>query len=264
MHHPQCSSALNKNKHVQWMLDGCADISIHVDDGLFSAVNKNKKNYGWIFESSSVIPQVIQRVKGNLDHLFSKFEYIFTHDRQIIELHPNFRFTIVGARPWIQNIEIYPKTKNASFFASSKTHCHGHRVRHATLNKYRQYVDHFGTGYKTQLPFSINFKNITESGKILGMKDYRFSFAIENDSYETLFTEKITDCFATGTIPIYYGPKSIADWFDVNGIIFLDDFKIENLNEEFYNSKMESIKNNLQKVKELPTAEDYIYLHYFK
>ena len=35
-----------------------------------------------------------------------------------------------------------------------------------------------------------------------------FSVCIENDVYDTYFTEKILDCFATGTIPIYKGTKN--------------------------------------------------------
>jgi isopentenyl phosphate kinase len=51
----------------------------------------------------------------------------------------------------------------------------------------------------------------------------------ENSIYPKYYTEKITDCFATGTIPIYYGDRSIGEDFDMNGIIFMDDIDINNL-----------------------------------
>jgi hypothetical protein len=45
--------------------------------------------------------------------------------------------------------------------------------------------------------------------KEVGLKDYMFSFAVENDTYDTYFTEKILDCFATGTIPYTWVQKKL-------------------------------------------------------
>ena len=36
---------------------------------------------------------------------------------------------------------------------------------------------------------------------------------------ENYFTEKLIDCFRTGTVPIYWGSNSIKEHFDMNGII---------------------------------------------
>ena len=53
-----------------------------------------------------------------------------------------------------------------------------------------------------------------------------FSFAVENANYPTYFTEKLTDCFACGTIPVYYGTAGVAQYFNPEGIIFLDEKNI--------------------------------------
>ena len=80
-----------------------------------------------------------------------------------------------------------------------------------------------------------------------------------------IITEKIADCFATGTIPIYYGCKDIGKVFNEDGIIWLDGtFKIEDLSFDLYHSKMDAIKDNFNRIKNLPTAEDYIYSTYIK
>ena len=82
---------------------------------------------------------------------------------------------------------------------------------------------------------------------------------IENCNYETYFTEKITDCFANGVIPVYYGTRAISDYFDINGIIFLtDDFDISTLTKELYQSKIQSIQNNLNTVRHLKGADDFL------
>jgi hypothetical protein len=92
-----------------------------------------------------------------------------------------------------------------------------------------------------------------------------FSVAIENASYETYFTEKIQDCFATGTIPIYYGAPDIGKFFNPKGIITLnDDFDIDLLTSEMYYDRLDAVKENLEIVKDFAINEDYIYNTYLK
>jgi hypothetical protein len=50
-----------------------------------------------------------------------------------------------------------------------------------------------------------------------------FNIAIENNVDEYYFTEKLTDCFRTYTVPIYWGTKRVLDLFDPNGIIYIED-----------------------------------------
>jgi hypothetical protein len=75
-----------------------------------------------------------------------------------------------------------------------------------------------------------------------------FSVTIENDEYETYWSEKILDCFACGTIPVYHGAPDIGDYFNMDGIILLtDDFKVSDLTPELYYSKMDAIKDNFER-----------------
>jgi hypothetical protein len=88
---------------------------------------------------------------------------------------------------------------------------------------------------------------------------------MENATYSNMFTEKITDCFMTGTIPVYYGMHNIGDFFNEDGIITLnEEFKIEDLSFDLYNSKINAVMDNFQRAKDLLVAEDYIYLKYIK
>jgi hypothetical protein len=92
------------------------------------------------------------------------------------------------------------------------------------------------------------------------MNDYMFSVIIENDSYETYFTEKITDCFATGTIPIYWGAPDIGNYFNKEGIIELTkDFDFSSLTSELYKSKLPAIIDNLERVKNMELADDILF-----
>jgi hypothetical protein len=264
--HDVCSSALNKNKYIEWSKDNSANISIHIDQGLFYPTNKNKLNFGWIAESSSIIPEIINQTKNNINQLKENFKYIFTHDERIINIDSDFfKFTLPNALPWIQNKKIYKKNQLCSFIVSNKNWTSGHKFRLEILNKYKEKIDHYGRGFPNELPWSYIENGVEESGKLLALKNYFFSFAFENDNYQSIFCEKITDCFATGTIPIFWGTPNISNFFDKEGIIIFDeDFDFSKLTEEFYHSKKINIENNLQQCIDLDSSEDYIFLNYIK
>jgi hypothetical protein len=91
-----------------------------------------------------------------------------------------------------------------------------------------------------------------------------FSIVVENTIKDYYFTEKLIDCFRTGTIPIYWGCPSIGDFFDLNGIIIFNSIEelndiIHNLNEELYNSKLNSVIINFNKSKDYLLPDDIIY-----
>jgi hypothetical protein len=87
-----------------------------------------------------------------------------------------------------------------------------------------------------------------------------FSIVSENDKYDTYYTEKITDCFANGVIPVYWGPSDIGDYFNTDGIITLnDEFDISSLTPDLYYSKLDAIKDNMQRLYTLEGADDMLY-----
>jgi hypothetical protein len=269
--HGLCSSGLlaesDINKYIQWVKDESANISVHIDEGLYFPIDKNKKNFGWILESSAIVPHIISDVLNNINFFKDKFEFIFTCDRSIIARDPTFfKFTIPNAVPWVQNRKIYNKKKLISFIGSNKAMCDGHTYRHKIIKKLEGKVDHYGRGFGAkELPNTFLFEGNLESGKLLGVQDYMFSIAMENKSYDTYFTEKITDCFAAGTIPVFFGNSDIKNYFNADGIIMFDEnFNFSSLNEDIYYSKIEAVKENLEIAKNLLTAEDFIFLNYLK
>jgi hypothetical protein len=138
--HDICSSALNKNKHVEWVKDNSSNISIHIDNGIFSNIDSKKLNFGWFAESSAIIPQIINEVMNNLEFYKFKYKYIFTHDERIVESDPEFfKFTLPNSLPWIQNKKIYDKSKLCSSIISNKTLTEGHRFRQNSINKFNHY-----------------------------------------------------------------------------------------------------------------------------
>lgn len=247
------SSGWSIPKYIEWDKSGNSNISIHIDNGIFFPVNKSKKNYAWISESSTYIAALISIISQRIPYMEDNFELIFTHDTRLLELSNKFRLTICNAVPWIAEPKIHNKTKLISMIASSNKFFGGHIYRHQIMEKYKNQIDCFGFGH-----------NPIEK-KEQGLNDYCFSIAMENGNYPNIFCEKLTDCFATGTIPIFWGTPTIGEFFNKNGIIMLtDNFKVEDLSIDLYNSKMESIIDNFNRALDLPMAEDYIFDHYIK
>lgn len=249
--HAYSSVWWKKSNEINWIKNQYkSNISFYVDNEIRIGVTDNfiGQKYAWLNESR-MFHNMTNWIKDNVKLLEDKYTKLFTHDESISTLSDKFIF-IPGNGFWIENPKIYNKTKLLSMITSNKKITIGHNKRFDIINQYKTKIDLFGRG----------FKEIKDKEE--GLCDYMFSFAIENDNYDTYFSEKILDCFATGTIPIYWGTKKITNYFDGDGIIFLEDFDIKNLSKELYESKLESIRYNYNKVLEYEITEDFIYKNY--
>lgn len=241
--------------YIKWVNDSSANISIYVDDALQLSTNPNTKNYGWLCESKTINPHYYKWCLENIEILKQKYIKVFTHDVELTKMSDIFQITQCSGKSFIalEDGNLYQKNKLVSMIASNKTVCDEHIFRQQMISKFSNQCDHYGRGFRGLV------------NKVDGLKDYCFSITIENATYSNMFTEKITDCFMTGTIPIYYGISNIGEFFNEEGIITLnDDFKIEDLTFDLYKNKIDAIIDNFERAKHLLTAEDYIYLNYIK
>ena len=249
------SSALNATKHVQWVYDGSGEVNIYVSQRALDALNdtSGKPTYIWLLESKQIIPQYYQWIIDNYEFVISRVDGIFSCDKELCAKYPKISYSVINAVPWVQDRKVHEKTKLVSMIASNKRMCEGHVRRLQFVDKFRDKLDFYGRGFN-----EISCKED-------GLKDYMFSVGIENAVYDTYFTEKLTDCFACGTIPIFYGCKGVTEYFNEDGIIFLDDnFDLSMLTKDLYYSRMDAIKDNFERSINFPVAEDYLYLNYFK
>ena len=249
------SSALNATKHVQWVYDGSGEVNIYVSQRALDALNdtSGKPTYIWLLESKQIIPQYYQWITDNYEFVTSRVDGIFSCDKELCAKYPKISYSLINAVPWVQDRKVHEKTKLVSMIASNKRMCEGHARRLQFVDKFRDKLDFYGRGFN-----EISCKDD-------GLRAYMFSVGIENAVYDTYFTEKLTDCFACGTIPIFYGCKGVTEYFNEDGIIFLDDdFDLSMLTKDLYYSKMDVIKDNFERSINFPVAEDYLYLNYFK
>jgi|TARA_B110000091_G_scaffold88395_1_gene97047 hypothetical protein len=148
----------------------------------------------------------------NIWLLRHKFNYILCRYQQYAARYANvIQFAVVES--WVDGSQLqWPpiKTHNCSLIASEKIHLVGHKLRHAVVDwvsTVQADVHIMGRGYQ---PFDL---------KQDGLLPYHYSVVIENVPEPDCFTEKLLDCMLCGTLPIYYGPKNIGDYFNLDGII---------------------------------------------
>ena len=257
-----CSSNRNLPNLIRWVPKETSESyehTIYVDHYIGSAgfSDPSRNKLGWLLESPQMNEQIIRTLLSDLPKTKEHFKYIFTCMDSLIELGEPFVYTISNAVPWIweENRKIHPKTKLVSMIASNKGWLRGHQNRLEWVEKLKGKVDLYGTGREFQL-----------KDKEDGIKDYMFSVAIENDNSDLYFTEKLTDNFVMGTVPVYYGSrKAVEKYFDPAGVIFLeDDPNLESLSEEKYRSMLPAIERNFEIAKNFQTSEDYMWENYLK
>jgi hypothetical protein len=248
--HNGSSTVNQKPKYFTWDFFGdTGTYDFYIDGDVHIGVKNRfdgKKKILWTLESPYFNGGVFDYIKNNLDLVLDVFDLIFTYNDDFIKINEKFQF-VPAMGSWIKEPKLNTKTKLVSMITSNKTLTPQQKFRFDFANNNKKKIDVYGRGFN-----EILYKE-------QGLEDYMFSVCIENDTTDTYFTEKILDCFALGTIPIYKGTKKILNYFDGRGILFLDDIEIDNLNKELYDTKMEYIKNNFNRVKDLIIPEDIIY-----
>jgi hypothetical protein len=239
-----------ESKYISWTpeyQDEVFYLDYNIDEALDSTTNQRR--YGWLLESKYIVPGVVEKIKNNLQGYLEAYEMIFTHNQELLALGDKFKW-VPAQGFWIKEPGIYDKTKLVSMISSNKNMALGHSVRLAWVEELRTKVDLYGRGFQE-----------IES-KEQGLCDYMFSVAIENGQYETYFTEKILDCFATGTIPVYLGAPDIGKHFNSDGIVDISQF--DDISPELYYNKRDAIQDNLERVKDMEVLEDFIYKNYLE
>jgi len=234
------TSSYNK---IKFFTDNCFDQS-------FVDMNRGEYNFAWFLEPYDISPQIYSKIDD--ENFRNNFDLILTHNMYYVRKYHNVRWVPFGGT-WVRNWNIYKKTKNISIIASNKRQTKGHLFRHEIISKYSNTIEGvFGLGYKKILE------------KEEGLNDYAFSFAIENCDIDLFFTEKLIDCFLTGTIPIYYGSDKILDIFDGGGIIKISniddvDMVVNDLTLDYYLDRIGCVENNFELAKNFAIPEDWIF-----
>lgn len=208
---------------------------------------RGERQIAWLLEPYFLHPENYHYARNK------NFDAVLTHNRYFAD---NLGWIWVPrGGSWIDfnAWKMYPKSKNVSLIVSDKNSTRGHRLRHEVLKEFGSLIDGvYGVGEFTR--------------KFDCLADYRFSIVIENESCPGFFTEKLLDCFAVGTIPIYWGDPNVSRTFHGNGIVSFDRLGvleetlrlIRNDGQHVYQAKKEYVDYNFGAAGYYAVAEDWL------
>lgn len=239
------------------------DTHFYGPESMPKTLGKPLVKYGMLTESRIIVPQdyeVFHKHKG----LEKEFKYIFTYDEQILNAVENARFYPIAAGIWNQEMKTglsEKKDRDVSILSSDKVMCELHRFRLALAKmcKAEGLADTYG-----RFDGGDYVKSVDET-----LDRYRFSFIIENDISDYYFSERLTSCLASQTIPIYVGARKISEFFNTDGMILLEKPDLElakealkKCNRQTYEEKLPAVLENYERVQEYRNMQDYLYEHY--
>jgi len=250
------SVSWNRGEAINGVPTFVTDRSIEFHTG---SIDHENLAYAWTIESSSIQPAVIRKLISSS----GRFETVFTHNSKLLNSLPNAKFS-PGGGVWIGDsrvggtLGIHRKTNLVSMLTSGKIQTKLHRFRLGLAWEFKHF--HPGLVDVWLNPPAISSWEVLES--------YAFNVAIENFRDETYFTEKLLNCFATGTVPIYHGATGISEFFDPRGILQFETKSelrdtLETLDFSDYEKMLPYIKENYERVQEYILIEDYISGKYF-
>jgi len=267
------SDMIAPNKKCWDYFVGSQDSEIHIFEDSFLREHEkydDKIKIAWYKENPNIYDySVIFSQDGYNPYRYllenhDKFDYVissFRHLKNIVGEEKFMYCPVMGSRIELDKYGIYEKDKMLSIVASGKDWTIGHRLRHWVINKFKDKIDVYGNGYNNEIDKHGEF------GKIYSLASYYFSIAIMNSKWDGYFTEVLTDCIATGTIPIYYGSDDIDTYFNPDGIIQFTNIAeleeiIKTLSPELYSSKIKAVEENLEISRRYITEYDYLYHTY--
>lgn len=260
-------------KYFEWYRgeDNINDVIV-ITESMFHMTDSftEKIKIAWIIEPASINSDSYKWILKN----GYKFDFILTHSKTFmcdicftwpisanIKLKGVFWYPFGGC--WIEpnQRKVYAKTKEISIIASDKNQTEGHKLRHEIIEKLGNKVDVYGRGYK---PID---------NKLEALRDYQYSIVIENERSMGFFTEKLIDCFMTGTMPIYWGNPTILKDLP-NGCTLLECDSAKSIIDtvDLINSHLvitgknvfnESMQDNYRIGQKFVCPEDWLYENFF-
>lgn len=226
--------------------------------------DKNVEVYIDEFNTSAVPQGAIrivileESVKGSLFSLAydyrDSYTHLLTYHQELLNDNPKARLFHSTINSWIRDYPFPPKRFGVSALIGGKDdpRQHGYALRH----------DLWRNKNKIKIPKDFYLSSASRwtegdytKDKVLGdskfpLFDSMFHIAIENTKIDNYFSEKLLDCFQTKTIPIYYGCTNTHKYFNVEGIIFVDNIDdiisyCNSLTPETYEKMLPFAEDNL-------------------
>ena len=207
----------------------------------------------FLAEPYSILPTVTEGALRGSYH----FDKIYTFTQKIIDQYPQAELFEWGSS-WLNFSDlILDKGNNVSFVTSNKSQTVGHKMRLEIFEMLKKVDVTNGLQYYAHKspPFHDRRNDFFETAK--------FHITVENSRQQNYFTEKIIDCFASKTVPIYYGCPNLGDWFNMDGVIVFHDLEeleciMKHLDADKYDWRQSAIEENYEIAKQFHSENDVV------
>ena len=167
-----------------------------------------RRGWAWVWDNE---PQVRTKHPRGFSKIFSHLDR--APDSRAVIAPPALDWWIKKSFDELVTMDPPSKARQVSAIASTKTWKPGHQRRQQFfeyLERSSLGIDIFGQGRPNTL-----------DDKWDGIAPYKYSIAIENTSKADYWTEKISDCFLSYTVPVYFGATNISQYFPRESFIWL-------------------------------------------
>lgn len=234
-----------------------------------------EKSYLILFESELIRPD-------NWDKKYHQsFKKIFTWDDRLVDGKKYFKFNFPN-KIFTTEVDNKKRKKLVTLISGNKTCSHPLELYSKRLETIRWFeknhpedFDYYGVGwdYSMSLWWQKVFKKLKllslipkspslcyrgkVASKFEALKNYQFSICYENGrDIDGYITEKIIDCFVSGNIPVYWGPKNIESHIPKNTFIDRNEFKThEDLYHYLNKMELEKIQEYQENIKAFLQSE---------
>jgi hypothetical protein len=164
------------------------------------------------------------------------FSRVYTWNDSLVDEKTHFKFHYPVLTSMIEDIVAFEEKKLCTLVSSDLKSSYEHELytaRKEVICFFEQIKEEGFEFYgRCWNPSTYKSYRGTISDKIATIKNYRFNFCYENTKDTPGYiTEKIFDCFAAGTIPIYWGASNIDGYIPKN--CFIDRTAFNSM-EELY------------------------------
>lgn len=203
-------------------------------------------------------PNILSKFKivNKLSFPYTKLHHAWTHPEHMQMDYNTF-----------SNIKYEDKDKDFSTITSMRNHTPGCKLRIEFIKKFckkypnimdvygAKWDNSLGSNYKGELPFhnlnvQTHFSETPINSKYDGLKNYKYSLCVENSCYDNYFTEKITDCLLSWTIPIYFGCTNIDKYFPKDSYYWIDINEPNSIDKLYEIIQRPITEKNVQAMKE--------------
>lgn len=183
----------------------------------------------FLWEPPSVEP------KSYAPEMLARFSKVFTWDDDLVDNVKFFKFHYPVLRERIREIPPFQEKKFCTLIASrlsSKYPKQLYKEREKTIRFFEDKPGEFDLYGKNWEKRKFKSWRGIIPDKLAVLKNYKFCICYENtQGHKGYITEKIFDCFAAGSVPVYWGASNVEEYIPAEAFIDRRRFKD---NEELY------------------------------